>query len=142
MLAGLFLGWWRSHRPPFGRIPEPSVWLMRILGLSKYVAIIGIAAAPNFGPALKDLGIGILLWGALATTLPLILGILLGKFVFKFRSPLLLGCVAGSRTSTPSLGAITEQLNSDLPTIGYSLTYAVGVVINLISSLLITLLML
>ena len=142
LLAGLFLGWWRSHRPTFVRIPEPSVWLMRTLGLSMYVAIIGIAAAPNFGPALKDLGIGILLWGALATTLPLILGILLGKFVFKFRSPLLLGFVAGSRTSTPSLGAITEQLNSDLPTIGYSLTYAVGVVINLISALVITLIML
>lgn len=141
LLAGLFLGWLRSKRPNFGAIPEASVWLMRTLGLSMYVAIIGIAAAPSFATALKEIGWGILGYGAIATTLPLLTGIFLGKYVFKFKGPITLGCVAGSRTSTPSLGAITDQLNSDLPTIGYSLTYAVGVVVNLIGALLIVLLL-
>ena len=142
LLAGLFMGWWRSKRPTFGKIPEASVWLLRNLGLSMYVAVIGIAAAPSFGTSLHQLGFTILLYGAIATIIPLFGGIFLGKYVFKFRAPLLLGCVAGSRTSTPSLGAITEQLNSDLPTIGYSLTYAVGVIVNLIMALLIVIFML
>lgn len=141
LLAGLFLGWLRSKRPTFGRIPDASVWLMRTLGLSMYVAIIGIAAAPSFGTSLREIGWSILVYGAIATTIPLITGILLGKYVFKFKAPITLGCIAGSRTSTPSLGAITDQLNSDLPTIGYSLTYAVGVVVNLIAALLIVLLL-
>ncbi|MDO5569852.1 MAG: aspartate-alanine antiporter [Bacteroidales bacterium] len=141
LLVGLFLGWLRSKKPTFGRIPDASVWLMRTLGLSMYVAVIGISAAPSFGSSLKEIGISILWYGAIATTIPLITGILLGKYVFKFNSPTILGCIAGSRTSTPSLGAITDQLNSDLPTIGYSLTYAVGVVVNLISALILVLLM-
>lgn len=141
LLAGLFLGWMRSKRPSIGLIPTQAVWLMRTIGLSLYVAIIGIAAAPSFGSSIKDIGWGLLVFGALATTIPLLTGIFLGKYVFKFKGPITLGCIAGARTSTPSLGAITDQLNSDLPTIGYSLTYAVGVVINLISALVIVLLM-
>lgn len=141
LLAGLVLGWLRSKRPTFGAIPEASVWLMRTLGLSMYVAIIGIAAAPSFSSSLQEIGLSILLYGAIATSVPLFSGIFLGKYVFKFKSPITLGCIAGSRTSTPSLGAITDQLNSDLPTLGYSLTYAVGVVVNLIGALLIVLLL-
>lgn len=141
LLSGLFLGWLRSKRPTFGAIPDASVWLMRTLGLSMYVAIIGIAAAPSFSSSLKEIGLSILWYGAIATSVPLFSGIFLGKYVFKFKSPITLGCIAGSRTSTPSLGAITDQLNSDLPTIGYSLTYAVGVVVNLIGALLIVLLL-
>ncbi|MEG1585538.1 MAG: aspartate-alanine antiporter [Bacteroidales bacterium] len=141
LLAGLFLGWLRSKRPTFGAIPDSSVWLMRTLGLSMYVAIIGIAAAPSFSSSLQEIGLSILLYGAIATTVPLLSGIFLGKYVFKFKGPITLGCIAGSRTSTPSLGAITDQLNSDIPTIGYSLTYAVGVVVNLIGALLIVLLL-
>ena len=141
LLAGLFLGWLRSKRPTFGSIPDASVWLMRTLGLSMYVAIIGIVAAPSFGTSLQSLGWEILVYGAIATSFPLFFGIFLGKFVFKFKSPITLGCIAGARTSTPSLGAITDQLDSDIPTLGYSLTSAVGVVVNLIGALLIVLLM-
>ena len=141
LLAGLFLGWLRSKRPTFGTIPESSVWLMRTLGLSMYVAIIGIVAAPSFGSSLQSLGWEILVFGAISTTVPLLVGIFLGKYVFKFKGPITLGCIAGARTSTPSLGAITDQLDSDIPTLGYSLTYAVGVVVNLIGALLIVLLM-
>ena len=71
LLAGLFLGWLRSKRPTFGTIPESSVWLMRTLGLSMYVAIIGIVAAPSFGSSLQSLGWEILVFGAISTTVPL-----------------------------------------------------------------------
>ena len=141
LLAGLFLGWLRSKRPTFGAIPDSAIWLLRTLGLSLYVAIIGMVAAPSFGSSLSQIGWEILLYGAIATSVPLLFGIFLGKYVFKFKGPITLGCIAGARTSTPSLGAITDQLNSDIPTLGYSLTYAVGVVVNLIGALLIVLLM-
>ena len=142
LLVGLFLGWLRSKRPVFGAIPDAAVWLMRTIGLSVYVAVIGIAAAASFSKALNEIGWTILIAGMLATSIPLFAGLFFGKYLFKFKSPILLGCIAGSRTSTPSLGAITDQLNSDLPTIGYSLTYAVGVVVNLIGALILVLLLL
>jgi putative transport protein len=141
LLAGLIMGWLRSKKPTYGAIPDGAVWLMRTLGLSMYVAIIGIAAAPSFASSLHDIGFSVLLYGAVSTSVPILAGIFIGKYIFKFKGPITLGCIAGSRTSTPSLGAITDQLNSDIPTIGYSLTYAVGVVVNLIGALLIVLLL-
>ena len=141
LLAGLLMGWLRSKKPTYGAIPDGAVWLMRTLGLSMYVAIIGIAAAPSFASSLHEIGFSVLLYGAFSTAVPLLLGIYIGKYLFRFKGPIILGCIAGSRTSTPSLGAITDQLNSDIPTIGYSLTYAVGVVVNLIGALLIVLLL-
>ena len=65
-------------------------------------------------------------WGAIATAIPLIIGILLARYVFKFRPGTALGCVAGARTTTAALGAVEESLHSSVPAMGYAVTYAVG----------------
>ena len=50
----------------------------------------------------------------------------LGAKVFKFHPAINLGCCAGSRTTTASLGAIQDSLQSSLPAMGYTVTYAIG----------------
>lgn len=50
----------------------------------------------------------------------------LGAKVFKFHPAINLGCCAGSRTTTASLGAITAALDSSVPAMGYTITYAIG----------------
>ena len=64
--------------------------------------------------------------GALATSLPLLLGLILARYVFKFHPALSLGCTAGARTTTAALGAIQEAVGSETPSLGYTVTYAVG----------------
>ncbi|MEF9673239.1 hypothetical protein QNM99_17620 [Pseudomonas sp. PCH446] len=44
------------------------------------------------------------LWGIFATSLPLILGMFIARYVFRFHPALVLGCCAGSRTTTAALG--------------------------------------
>jgi putative transport protein len=61
-----------------------------------------------------------------ATTVPLVLGMLVGKFVFRFHDAILLGACSGARTTTASLGMICEQAHSQVPALGYTVTYAVG----------------
>ena len=46
--------------------------------------------------------------------------------VFKFHDALLLGIVSGARTTTASLGMVTDQAKSQIPALGYTVTYAVG----------------
>ena len=56
----------------------------------------------------------------------LVLGMFVGKFVFRFHDALLLGIVSGARTTTASLGLVCDQAKSQIPALGYTVTYAVG----------------
>jgi putative transport protein len=126
LIAGIVGGWLRSVRPSFGRIPSPTVWFMNSVGLNIFIAIVGISAGPGFVNGLKTQGIGLFLWGALATTVPLILGMFVAKYIFRFHDALTLGIISGSRTTTASLGLVCDQAKSQIPALGYTVTYAVG----------------
>jgi putative transport protein len=126
LIAGLVLGWLRSVRPMFGRIPPSTVWFMNSVGLNIFIAVVGISAGPGFVNGLRTQGISLFLWGALATTVPLILGMYVGKYIFRFHDAILLGIVSGARTTTASLGMVCDRGNSQVPALGYTVTYAVG----------------
>ena len=126
LIAGIIGGWLRSVRPTFGRIPTPTIWFMNSVGLNIFIAIVGISAGPGFVNGLKTQGVGLFLWGAVATTVPLILGMFVAKYLFRFHDALTLGIVSGSRTTTASLGLVCDQAKSQVPALGYTVTYAVG----------------
>jgi len=126
LISGLICGWLRSVHPTFGRIPTSTVWFMNSVGLNIFIAIVGISAGPGFVNGLRSQGAGLFLWGALATTLPLIFGMFIGKYLFRFHDALLLGIVSGARTTTASLGLVCDMGKSQVPALGYTVTYAIG----------------
>ena len=126
LIAGLVFGWLRSIHPTFGRIPSQTVWFMNSVGLNVFIAVVGISAGPSFVAGLQQLGISLFLWGVFATTLPLILGMFAARYIFRFDPAILFGCVAGARTTTAALGMICEVAKSQVPGLGYTVTYAVG----------------
>jgi len=126
LISGLFFGWLRSVRPTFGRIPTPTVWFMNSVGLNVFIAVVGISSGPRFVAGLQQLGFGLFLWGIVVTTVPLILAMYVGKYVFRFHPAILLGACSGARTTTASLGMICDRAKSQIPGLGYTVTYAVG----------------
>jgi len=126
LISGLVCGWLRSVYPKFGRIPTSTVWFMNSVGLNIFIAIVGISAGPGFVNGLRTQGIGLFLWGALATSVPLVIGMFIGKYIFRFHDALLLGILSGSRTTTASLGLVCDRAQSQVPALGYTVTYAVG----------------
>ncbi|MGB8889871.1 MAG: aspartate-alanine antiporter [Candidatus Korobacteraceae bacterium] len=126
LIMGLVAGWLRSVHPTFGRIPTSTVWFMNSVGLNIFIAVVGISAGPGFVNGLKTQGIGLFLWGAVATTVPLVFGMLIAKYVFRFHDALTLGIVSGARTTTASLGLVCDLGKSQVPALGYTVTYAVG----------------
>ena len=126
LAAGIVGGWLRSVRPSFGRIPSPTVWFMNSVGLNIFIAIVGISAGPGFVNGLRTQGIGLFLWGALATTFPLVSGLFIAKYLFRFHDALTLGVVSGARTTTAALGLVCDMARSDVPALGYTVPYAVG----------------
>lgn len=126
LIAGLVFGWLRSKHPTFGQIPESSLWVLNNVGLNMFIAVVGISAGPSFIQGLKEVGPMLFIIGILATSLPLLLGLILARYVFHFHPALALGCTAGARTTTAALGAIQEAVGSETPSLGYTVTYAVG----------------
>lgn len=126
LISGLVFGWLRSKHPTFGRIPKPAVWVMNNLGLNMFIAVIGITSGPSFVSGLHQVGFAVLLVGIFATSMPLIIGMFLGDKLFKFRPAVNLGCTAGARTTTATLGAVQDAIGSSVPALGYTVTYAIG----------------
>ena len=50
----------------------------------------------------------------------------LAKYVFRFHPAITLGAVSGARTTTASLGMVCDAAQSQVPGLGYTVTYAVG----------------
>jgi putative transport protein len=126
LMAGLVCGYLRSVKPVFGRIPAPALWVMNNIGLTAFIAVVGISSGPGFVAGLKEAGLSLFLWGVFVTTMPFVIGIFAGKYVFKMHPGILLGACAGARTTTAALGAIQDEAKSKVPALGYTITYAVG----------------
>lgn len=141
LIAGLVFGWLRSKHPTFGGIPEPSLWVLNNVGLNMFIAVVGIAAGPSFVTGFQEVGVSLFVVGALATAIPLISGLLMARYIFKFHPALALGCTAGARTTTAALGAIQDAVESDTPALGYTITYAVGNTLLIIWGVAIVLMM-
>jgi putative transport protein len=141
LLLGLILGYLRAVNPIIGNIPAPSLWLMNTLGLNVFIAIVGINAGPGFVQGLIEEGISLFLWGIVATSIPLVAGLYLGRYVFKFHPAILFGVVAGARTTTAALGMVQEEARSKVPALGYGMPYAVGNTLLTIFGMAVVLLM-
>lgn len=126
LIMGLVFGWIRGKYPTYGNVPPGAQWFMDTLGLCLFVAVVGINAGPSFTSGLSTAGWGLLVWGAVATVIPLVVGFLVGHYIQKIRFPILMGVLAGGQTTTAAIGAINEQSRSQIPTLGYTIPYAVG----------------
>ncbi|MGW5862003.1 aspartate-alanine antiporter [Streptomyces sp. NPDC055239] len=126
LIMGLVFGWIRGKYPTYGNVPPGAQWFMDTLGLCLFVAVVGINAGPSFTSGLSTAGWGLLVFGAIATVIPLIVGFLFGHYVQKIRFPILMGVLAGGQTTTAAIGAINETSRSQIPTLGYTIPYAIS----------------
>src|SRR5262249_46441515 len=141
LIAGLAFGWLRSVHPFLGRIPSSSIWFMSAVGVNVFIAVVGISAGPAFVKGLQTQGVSLLLWGIVATSLPLLLAMYIGKYLFRFDPAILFGACAGARTTTSSLGMVCELVRSQVPALGYTVTYAVSNVLLTIGGMVIIMLL-
>jgi putative transport protein len=127
LLGGLVAGWLRSVKPGlFGRVPGPTLWIFESIGLTGFVAVVGLNAGPDFVQGLKASGLSLVATGAITITASLLIGVMVGKYLFKMHPGVLLGVCAGGCTATPALAAVQEAARSSVPSMGYGVAYAVG----------------
>src|SRR5437588_5375381 len=84
--------------PTFGRIPESAMWVFDTVGLTVFMACVGLAAGPSFFSGLQKSGLSLVLVGLIIAVLPHALAIFFGRSVLKMHTIILLGvCAWGGR---------------------------------------------
>jgi putative transport protein len=130
LVIGLAGGWMRSRYPVFGAIPEAAQRLLMDIGLTVFVAVIGLHAGPHAVEAYHSSGgayfASIFVAGAIVTIAPLAAGALVGRYVLKMSPLMLLGGLAGAQTCTPGLTALREASGSNVGSLAYTVPYAIG----------------
>jgi putative transport protein len=126
LLGGLVFGWLRSVRPVLGRVPTPTLWIFESLGLTGFIAVVGLSAGPDFVRGLEESGLSLVVAAAIVLVATQTIALLAGRLFFRMHPGILLGVVAGAGTATPALAAIQEVAKSSVPTLGYGVSYAVG----------------
>ena len=141
ILAGLIMGWMRSRRPSVGHIPRSVVWFMDQVGLNLFIAVVGLASGPSFIAGLQQVGVELFFVGIAVTAIPLIICMFIANKIFKFPVAVTLGCVAGSRNAVAALGAIQDSLDSTIPVMSYTVTYAVSSILLIFAGLILPLIL-
>ncbi|MCT4636114.1 MAG: transporter [Bacteroidales bacterium] len=115
----------------------PIIWtmtgsanqLLRQLGLLFFLAPVGTNAGAQLVSTYNQYGIKLFVIGALITILPMIIGAIVGKLVYKINILTLMGTITGGMTSTPGLAAADTMTTTDAPSVAYATVYPIAMVL-------------
>jgi putative transport protein len=141
LFAGLVVGFLRSLRPVFGRVPEPALWLFDSLGLTGFLAIVGIGAGPGFVRGLATAGPALIVAALLIRLVPNVVAILVGRYGFRMHPGILLGVCAGAGSSSAALAAVKDRADSQVPTLGFGVSYAVATMLLALAATILVVIM-
>ena len=129
LVVALILGHFGKVGPIAGYMPRATRVLVMELGLMLFLAGAGIKGGEKLVETISGNGISMLLAGAIITVLPLFIGYYVARKCLNMGVAETLGCICGSQTSTPALGAITSQTESQEPVIAYSTAYPIALIL-------------
>ena len=123
--GGLLFGHFAHIGPVDLRVDKNNLKVFRELGLVIFLIGAGVPGGMKF---MSNLKLSYFLFGVLLTTLPMIVGFILAKYVFKLSIFNNLGSITGGMTSTPALGALINTAGTDDVAAAYASTYPVALV--------------
>lgn len=123
LLASLILG----HIGKIGilnfRMDNKILRVIREISLAFFLAIVGLRYGFYAFTALSGTGIYLVITSLVVGLMAVIVGYLVGRYIFKLNWIMLAGALCGGMTSTPGLGAAIEAVGSDEPAAGYGAIY-------------------
>lgn len=125
LIGGLIVGHFAHVGKIDLRINKESLNFMRELGLVLFLIGAGVPGGVNF---IAKFRWTYFIYGAVMTTLPMIVGYLIARYVFKLSILNNLGSITGGMTSTPALGTLIATAGTDEVSSAYAATYPFALV--------------
>ncbi len=124
LLTALFISRYGGLGVIHSYINNGAVHFMKDMGICMFFAAVGIHAGESFyANFIKFNGWMWIYYGCYITFIPLIVMVLVGRFVFKINFYQLVGIMSGAYTDPAALAFSTKYLDSDMPTQAYATVY-------------------
>ncbi len=125
LVAGLLIGHFGHIGPIDCRIKKETLNFFRELGLVLFLIGAGVPGGVNF---VSNVKLSYFIYGAIMTLMPMIMGYILARYIFKLSVFNNLGSITGGMTSTPALGALISTAGTDEVAAAYAATYPIALV--------------
>ncbi len=143
LIMALVLGHFGHIGPISLKIPDSTLKVFREFGLMLFLIGAGVEGGVELVSQIQasEYGIMIVVYGfiagAIMTLLPMIVGYLMARYVFKLHMLNNLGSLTGGMTSTPALGTLIGVAETDDVAAAYAATYPISLVLVVLASNLI-----
>ncbi len=137
LIGGLIVGHFAHIGNIDCRIKKESLVFMRELGLVLFLIGAGVPGGVNF---IDKFRWSYFIYGAVMTTVPMIVGYIFARYVFKLSILNNLGSITGGMTSTPALGTLIATAGTDEVASAYVATYPFALVSIVLAAKLIIIL--
>lgn len=109
--------------------------MLREIGLSLFLASVGIKAGANFiNTVVEGDGLIYVLCGFLITVIPILFVGPIARFKYKLNYFTLMGMVAGAYTDPPALAYANQTSGNDAPALGYTTVYPLSMFLRIITA--------
>ena len=141
LLSGLLFGWYRAKKQTFGALPVAAVQILKDLGLAGFVVVVGLSSGLQAVQTIKDQGMTIFGVGVVVTIVPMVLTMLIGKYLLRYgNAAVFAGALSGSRSANPAFGEVLDKAQNAIPTVPFAITYALAnVLLTLLGPLIVAL---
>lgn len=126
LLTGLLFGWFRSRNPEIGQYAPAAADVIKTLGLSVFIAVVGLTSGPQAVDLVKKFGWGLPIAGVLMTAIPACISLVVAWKFMKLPAPLALGAITGQQCSTPGISAVQQVAGNATPLMSYTIVYALS----------------
>lgn len=140
LLAGIIAGWWQKRRPISGTFPLAASTLLVDLGISSFVALMGLQTGKQAVETFMHHGADLFLFGVIVTIVPLLISMVVGRYLIKYdNTAIFASALAGVRSAVPAGVEVLNVAENSVPTVPFAITYALAnVLLTLLGPLIVT----
>ncbi len=107
---------------------------LREIGISIFLACVGLGAGKDFvDTVVTSQGLQWIFYGLVITMVPILVGGIVGKYVFHLNYFTLMGVLSGGNTNPPALAYANDQTQSDSASVAYTTVYPVAMFLRIIT---------
>ena len=108
--------------------------MLREIGICIFLACVGLGTGEQFIETVAtERGMIWILYGIAITMIPILLGGIIGRYLFHINYFTLLGVLAGANTNPSALAYVRDQTSADSPTVGYANVYPFAMFLRIVT---------
>lgn len=108
--------------------------MLQEIGIMLFLAAVGLGAGKSFVSTFQEVGLSWFVYGIIITMVPMIIILLIGRFVLKLNAAQLMGFASGSTTNPPALAFSNTADATGKASLSYATVYPLTMFLRVMSA--------